>query len=272
MLRNQPQVWMRFLINLTVQSANRSELVQKLLKKLDPIVPVFYVPEGQADDYYSNGAKNVVSVSGVMPMKPKQLNSALKDYHNDIVITMDDDFNGCMVVDSKKKGKKIPFVELVEDTLEKFKVSEFNLAGFSTTSNPFYLRTTEDENYGMLTGQIFFHKPKSGILFDENMNEMEDLEYIIQHNVDKGILKVNKYVVDFHVYGRSEKLDLNYSGGYSGYRTKQTEYDTYLYMRKKHPNVFKGDLEYSKTADIYKKIDWKRISQNRNSFDLESFL
>lgn len=254
---------------VTVQSAKRPSRVKKLLEKLDPIVPVFYVPTDNVDSYHEAGATQIVPVSGTMPMKTKQLNRALLDNKGEIVVTMDDDLNGCMIVDENKKGKKIPFFDLLEQTVEKFKNVEAELAGFSTTSNPFYLRTTVDENYGMLTGQLFIHKSFGEVLFDENMNEMEDLDFIIQHHLHKGILKVNNFVVDFHVFGRNEKSDEKYSGGYSGYRTKETENETYMYLRKKHPSVFKGDLNYDKTADIYKKVDWKRIASPVNN--IESF-
>lgn len=254
---------------VTVQSAKRPESVKKLLEKLNPIVPIFYVPTEDVNSYREAGATQIVPVSGNMPMKTKQLNRALLDNKDNILVTMDDDLNGCMIVDTNKKGKKIPFVDLLEQTVEKFKTVEAELAGFSTTSNPFYLRTTKDEYYGMLTGQLFIHKSTGEVLFDENMNEMEDLDFIIQHHLHKGILKVNNFVVDFHVFGRNEKTDKKYSGGYRGYRTKESEQETYMYLRKKYPSVFKGDLNYSKTADIYKKVDWKRIADLENN--IESF-
>lgn len=254
---------------VTVQSAKRPSSVKKLLEKLDPIVPVFYVPTDNVDSYHEAGATQIVPVSGTMPMKTKQLNRALLDNKGEIVVTMDDDLNGCMIVDENKKGKKIPFVDLLEQTVEKFKSVEAELAGFSTTANPYFLRTTKDESYGMLKGGILFHKPNPNILFDENMKELEDLEFIIQHHLHKGILKVNNFVIDFHFFGQNEKSDEKYSGGYSGYRTKETENETYMYLRKKHPSVFKGDLSYAKTADIYKKVDWKRIANPVDN--IESF-
>lgn len=256
---------------VTIQSAKRPQSVKKLLEKLDPIVPIFYVPTDNVDSYHEAGAKQIVPVSGTMPMKSKQLNRALLDNIGEIVITMDDDLNGCIIVDSNKKGKKVPFVELANQTAEKFKNVEAELAGFSTTANPFYLRTTEDENYGMLKGGIFFHKPNSNILFDESMKELEDLDFIIQHHFHKGVLKVNSFVIDFHFFGQNEKSDKKYSGGYAGYRTKETETETYMYLRKKYPSAFKGDLSYAKTADIYKKIDWKRIANSTSTNNIESF-
>jgi len=256
---------------VTVQSAKRPSLVKKLLEKLDPINPVFYVPAEDLDSYHEAGAKQIVPVVGKMPMKTKQLNRALLDNVGEIVVTMDDDLNGCMIVDSNKKGKKIPFFDLIEQTVEKFKNVDAELAGFSTTTNPFYLRTTEDENWGMLKGGIFVHKASVNMLFDENMNELEDLDFIIRHHLHKKVLKVNNFVIDFHYFGQSEKLDKKYFGGYAGFRTKESEQETYMYLRKKYPEAFKSDLSYSKTADIYKKVDWKRLANLNNSNNIESF-
>lgn len=245
---------------VTVQSANRSEKVGALLKKIAPIDPIFYVPMWQVDDYKSAGANYVVGVDGVMPMKPKQLNAALNDFKGETIVTMDDDFVSCVSVTPDKKAKGCSMKDLIEQALEEFEKTDAELAGFSTTSNPFFLRTTESESFGMITGQILFHK-SNGILFDEDMNEMEDLEFIIQHHLHKGILKINRFVVNFHIFGRNENDDAKYSGGYKGFRTKETEFKTYNYMRNKHPTAFSNKIEYTKTADIPKRVMWEKLTE-----------
>ena len=254
---------------VTIQSANRSEKVGALLKKIAPINPIFYVPMWQVEDYKNAGAENVVGVDGVLPMKPKQLNAALKDYVGQTIVTMDDDYISCVRVSPDKKAKGCSLLELIEEALEEFKNTDAELAGFSTTSNPFFLQTTESEDHGMITGQILFHKC-NGVLFDEAMNEMEDLEYIIQHHLHKGILKINRFVVNFHIFGRNDAADEKYTGGYKGFRTKETEFQVYNYMRNKHPVAFSNNIGYTKTAEIPRKVQWKKLLE-RNNADLNSF-
>lgn len=262
---------------VTIQSANRSQNVSKIEEALGDIEPLWFVPEKCAEDYHKAGAKNIVPVVCDFPTKPsktKQLNEALEYGYksNDIVVTMDDDYHSSFEVfheEDKKKKRNKPLHELIKEMTCRLQKSQYNLAGIDMTTNLFFKNNVYQE-HGMVSGQILFHKPNK-IRFDEKLDFLEDLDYVINHHINYGgILRYNYYVIDFHIFGRSEKENLKYEGGYKEFRNlnKQTEILKYISTKYSHPYVqFPEETEVGKS--VHGKIKWKKLKIENS---LENFM
>lgn len=260
----------------TIQSSNRSSNVDLMQKALGEINPIWIVPEPEYNNYIKAGANQVLTVSGTMPLKTKQLNLALDigKKENKIVVTMDDDYEYSQEVyeeNGKKKTKKISLPDLIEDMVDKTIKTDYKLTGISATTNPFF-KTTELQNYGMLNGQIMFHKP-TDIRFDETLKFLEDMDYIIQHHITYGgIYRYNYFIAGFHIFGRSEKENAKYEGGYKNYRTNEDQIKIFRYLESKY------NTEYIKFSDnnvgetLTKKIKWKRLKEINENNSLERFI
>jgi hypothetical protein len=246
-------------------------MMQNALGELEPI---WFVPEDQVDEYEKVGAKHVIGVSGQMPMKTKQLNAALeygKDY--DVIVTMDDDFQSCkrvVVVDGKNKAESITLQTLIQEMIEKFYSSPYMLGGFEANTNLMW-KTVEQQTTGMILGQILFHKSNE-IRFDESLDFLEDLDFVIQHHFKyNGIFRYNYYAVNYHIFGRSEKTDLKYSGGYEGHRKIEKQQSILRYIEKKYNSEY---VKFSENTEIGKSvtrnIKWKKITEKPNK-SLEEF-
>lgn len=212
-------------VYLTIQSAGRPQNVKPMLKALAPIVPVWFVPFGQQDAYRAEGAL-VVPVVGEVPMKPKQLNEALKMAWNNgkIAVTMDDDYvrTKKLYVDAegKIKTRDVSLPDFLNEMLVEMLQSDYKLGGVSANMNPLWGAETSTD-YGMITGQVMFHK-LSHIRFDENMPMMEDLEIVLRHHQQfGGVMKNRSFLQEFHMMGRNAKSDATHSGGYANARNEQ---------------------------------------------------
>lgn len=237
---------------VTVQSANRSENVKILEEKIYPYEPTWFVPKNQEELYKKNGAKKTVGVDGIMPMKPLQLNAAL-DLGYDYTVTMDDDFQSAVAVTNDKKNFKVSFAEVLENSFEELKKSPYMLAGFPNTTNPFFTRY-ESQNYGMIFGGFLIHK-KNDIRFDNRIIAIEDLDVVIQHHMlYGGILRINRYLPTFHMYGRDKK---DYSGGFDKFRNEDSNVKTIQLLRQKYPGIIFEDKGVAQS--IHRKIKWKTL-------------
>lgn len=260
----------------TIQSSNRSSNVDLMQKALGKINPIWIVPEIEYNNYVKAGAKQVLTVSGDMPLKTKQLNLALNigKKENKIVLTLDDDYEYSQLVyeeNTKKKTKDISLYDLIDNLVYKFNKSEYKLAGISSTTNPFF-KSRELQNYGMLLGAIMFHKP-TDIRFDESLKFLEDMDYIIQHHIEYGgIYRYNYYIASFHIFGRSEKENAKHQGGYKNYRSNEEQIKIFRYLEEKY------NTEYIKFSDnnvgdtLTKKVKWKKLKEINETNSLERFI
>lgn len=209
---------------LTIQSANRPQNVRAMHEALGSLKPVWYVPTDQVEDYEAEGAQ-VVGVDGVMPMKPLQLNAALEDgwAKGLITVTMDDDYVRTkeLVTDGTKiTTRNIELEDFLGHILVEMLLSPYKLGGISPNLNPLW-GSQKSTDYGMITGQVMFHKP-SHVKFDTAMPMMEDLEIVIRHHSEfGGVVKNRRYLQEFHMMGRNEKSDLTHTGGYAGLRNEE---------------------------------------------------
>ena len=260
----------------TIQSSNRSSNVDLMQKALGKIEPIWIVPEPEYNNYIKAGANQVLTVSGEMPLKTKQLNLALDigKKEKKIVLTLDDDYEYSQLVyekNTKKKTKDISLCDLIDNLVDKFKESEYKLAGISSTTNPFF-KSRELQNYGMLLGAIMFHKP-TDIRFDESLKFLEDMDYIIQHHIQYGgIYRYNYYIAGFHIFGRSEKENAKYEGGYKNYRSDEEQLKIFRYIENKY-NTEHIKFSTHKVGDsLTKKIKWKKLKEINENNSLERFI
>lgn len=209
---------------VAVTSANRPQNVASIEAALAPIRPLWFVPYSQAEDYVAAGA-DVVSVEGELPMKPKQLNAALAYGwgQGKIVATMDDDYVSTkrVYLDSgKTRTRDVTLPDFIVQVFAEFMEHPAKVAGVTTNLNPLWASESSTD-YGMITGQILFHKPND-VRFDESLPMMEDLDYVINHHVTHGrVMKVRRYVQEFHMMGRNEKSDATHTGGYAQLRNAE---------------------------------------------------
>lgn len=221
----------------------------------------WFVPRDQKKAYFDAGAVNIVEVNGSLPMKAKQCNAAI-DYAADIIVTMDDDFVSASIANDRK-SQKYSLMELLKSAKQEFLRSEFKLAGFSSSSNPFFTDPNKPiSHHGMITGQCLLHKFDSKIRFDENVKMLEDLEFIINHHVTYGgVLKLNHHLVKF-------KMNEN-PGGYQGWRTQEMQQETIDYILSKYNNnaalIFDEDHEVGK--NFHKRVKWKQLKNGLSNID-----
>ena len=240
---------------VTIQSAGRTRQVDKMLQFLAPIIPIWYVPAVQAEAYERAGAK-VRSVEGILPMKPKQLNAALEDGFAEgrYVITMDDDFVGARIA---KEGPRVELPDIVRDLYYELEKSALQMALCSTDGWQLRNGPMKPAKYGMGMGALHAHKP-GPLRYDENLKQVEDLDYVIQHHLSYGgVVLLRKYVVEFDEYkpGKSR----NYSGGYANYRNGGGVSDTVRYLSEKYPILEFEDMPVNES--IFDKIRWQSFAR-----------
>jgi len=229
--------------------------------ELYPIVPTWYVPASQAEDYEKAGAV-VKPVEGTLPMKPKQQNAALDDGFAEgrIVVLMDDDFLKAEMRDWDQPEKfvvvKVPLLYVIKNMVDELEQSSKYLA---INAHMFNMRWSRPDSagYGNGAGVIMVHKPNP-LRYDEQMNDTEDLDMVIQHHLHYGgLVKLRRFNAEFHFFKPhfDGGKDKNYSGGYEGYRTDETVMATARYLNKKYPS-----LEFEEVGvnlNMFKNIKWR---------------
>ena len=153
------------MVNITIQSYGRPENVENMMKALDGLHAVWYVPESQATDYIATGAEVYGVEEKQYPMKTLQQNAALENgfRNGKNVITMDDDFEKAIRVRKCENNETIVEQEevnlrhLIETLDSAMSTTPFKLGGYHSNHNPFWCHNNP-KYYGMLTGQILYHK------------------------------------------------------------------------------------------------------------------
>lgn len=189
--------------------------------------PQWYVPQGQGMLYSNAGATRVIEVEGIMPMKAKQLNTALQDgfSRNEVVVSLDDDFVSAKrfyLENDKRKTMVITLTEAIIQMLYSLnEYPQYKVAGRSAGLNPLFA-TTKIKYTGNIAGQLLVQTPNE-VRYDENLKSHVDTDYCMAHHAQwGGVLFHSDLLVDFHMYGRNKKSDEKYSGGLSGYRNEAT--------------------------------------------------
>ena len=248
----------------TIQSCGRHKNISRMEEFFGKDV-MWFVPTDEVKNY--SEARNVIGVDGELPMKSKQLNAAL-DYGfsngYDFVVTSDDDLQKCIQVyyneENKKRGKVVEnYLEIIESTCKILKHSKYYLAGYPTTSNPFFSNTGH-KNYGMLSGGILIHKRLSSIKFDEDLKTSEDFDFILQnHKTYGGVVKHDEFLFCYEVEGRTKKL----SGGYQGHRSLDNHKNSIEKMIEKHNSHPHIEVFYTDPGESnHNKVKWRKFKDN----------
>ena len=250
------------MILVAVISANRPNQVAEMEAALAGLKPNWYVPIAQVNDYLDAGAKQVIGVEGIMPMKSKQLNKALDDgfKENKIVVTLDDDYNNIkktIEVEGKLKTQPYSLRQAIQDLVDSLEDSDFYLAGVGASLNALF-SGVGIKYRGKVNGQLMAQKPNI-VRYDENLKSQVDFEYCLAHHAQhNGVIIHKSLLVDFHMFGRSENKDRNYQGGLSGYRTIETNLESAKVMSERYGIYVEAEqVGGSRKSRIqYKNIKW----------------
>lgn len=246
---------------IAIISAKRTYQVPTMEALLSSMKPIWYVPADQKEDYLKAGAKMVIGVEGVMPMKSKQLNRALEDGFalGETVVTMDDDFQSVRKtyeIDGKLVVKPYSLKLAIEDLEKHLKNSPYHLAGVGVSLNAFF-NGVGIKNHGKIHGNLCVHTPNV-VRYDENLGASEDTEYALAHHAEHGGVVFDKsLLVEFHVFGRNPNKDKLYDGGYAECRNEETAEMAAKIMSERYGQ----DIDGVKPGVSRKnKISWKKVS------------
>jgi hypothetical protein len=249
----------------SIQSANRPFNVERMNAALSGCEFFWFVPKSQLSEYKSSGAKNIIGVSGKIPMKSKQLNAALRYGYSrgyEYVATMDDDYNRSLLMldpENKNAKRQISLPEAIDILSKELKDSKFFMAGMCFSTNPFFSPYVT-KYYGLLTGQLNVHK-KNKIFYDEDVRYGSvDLDMCIQQHITHGgVVKVNRVLCDFDMLGRTKSI----VGGFENLRSAEKVSSTLAYLMKKYRNYsdyLKIDDKGAGTANHHK-IKWAKLGE-----------
>jgi|688.fasta_scaffold06574_11 hypothetical protein len=254
------------MITYTIQSANRSFTVPVMSKVLSDVEHFWFVPKGSENSYKEAGAKNVIPVEGTLPMKSKQLNAAL-DFsfnRNTYCVTMDDDWISSKVLDivnGKKKSKDMHLSQIIDEMYSQLSVSPYYIAGVTSNTNPFYANDSISKK-GMISGQFILHKSQDNVRFDNDVSCIEDFDYVVAHHIKYGgLLKFNKFLVNFHMINRGNYKN-NGVGGYDlNIRKEENLLNNIKYIEEKwnNPNLIIQYNGFGKS--LHKKVKWSKLNE-----------
>lgn len=248
--------------HIAVISAKRPYQVSIMETVLSGMNPTWYVPVEQKEDYLKEGAKKVVGVEGVMPMKAKQLNQALNDGFalNETVVTMDDDYHAIkktFEIEGKLVVKPYTLRLGIQELEDSLKDSPYHLAGVGVSLNAFF-NGVGIKNHGKIHGNLCVHTPNV-VRYDESVVGSEDTEYSLAHHAEHGGVVFHKsLLVDFDVFGRNPSKDKLYNGGYADCRNEETARMAAKIMSERYGlNIDGVEPGISrKNKIIWKKVAW----------------
>ena len=168
---------MKYLI--TCISHNRHENIEYFFEKVGTDKIIFFVKDKQDEiNYIKNGAKKVIISGSLMDSR----NAAL-DYcfsYNKICIQLSDDLNKIAVNDfsGKRIAKFVTVVDVLDNVLFDFIDSDYYLAGFPPTDNPFFALKQKEFNK-FIVGDFIIVKPNA-LKFDTKLRLKEDYDYTLQ--------------------------------------------------------------------------------------------
>lgn len=238
---------MKYLI--TCISHNRHENIEYFFEKVGTDKIIFFVKDKQDEiNYIKNGAKKVIISGSLMDSR----NAAL-DYcfaYDRICIQLSDDLNKITVNDfsGKRTAKFVTVVDVLDNVLFDFINSDYYLAGFPPTDNPFFaLKQIEYNKF--IVGDFIIVKPNH-LKFDINLRLKEDYDYTLQHiKHHKGCVRYGSYLNTFKHYSNK--------GGAVAYRTSDLEQETINYLKQKWGDCIKLNPKR-----------YNEILLNRNSFNI----
>lgn len=234
---------------ITCISHNRHENVKDFFEKVGTEDVVFFVKDQtDIDNYKLNGAKKVIASGNLMDSR----NAAL-DYCfnvNSICIELSDDLESIMVNDftGKRTKEYVTVLKALENIMPKFIESDYCLAGFPPTNNPFFALNEYDLNK-FIVGDFLIVKP-TRIRFDENLKLKEDYDFCLSFmKLKGGCIRYADYLMSFKHYSNK--------GGAVDYRTSGLEQKTIKYLIEKWGECIKLNTKRE-----------NEILLNKNSFKI----
>lgn len=210
---------------LTCISHNRHENLHNFFTKVGTDDIIFFVKDqNDYDLYHKNGAKNVIISGTLINSRNKSLDYCFN--LNSICVQLSDDLENIMINDFTGKYTKVyvNVLDVLNDVLNNFINSQYYLAGFPPTSNPYF--TLNEYNYNkFIIGDFIIVKPND-LRFDNNLKLKEDYDYTLQHIKNYGgCIRYGKFLNKFkHYYNK---------GGAVDYRTDILEQQTIDYLLRK---------------------------------------
>ena len=184
-------------------------------------------------------------------MKPIQVNKALDDYKDyDVVAVLDDD--NLYII--RKEDKKVLRMKQCVRTMAKALInSPYSMAGpysgVNTSWAPGQVKS------GRVPGAMMLVKTSTELRFDSDIIGMADLDYCIQHHVEKkGVLLCGDYCLK-NEWSTNE-------GGYQDYRTQENMQETVNSLESKWSEYgCKFWLDFDRQNPIGFRIPWKKLTQ-----------
>lgn len=220
---------------ITCISHNRHENIQKFFDVVGTNKITFFVKhQTDVENYKLNGALNVIASGSLMDSRNAALDYCFKQ--GKVCIELSDDLENIMINDftGKRTKQYVTVIEVLNDIMPQFINSEYYLAGFPPTNNPFFaLKPTELNKF--IVGDFLIIKPTE-LRFDTNMRLKEDYDFCLQFMKEKGgCIRYGKYLMSFKHYSNK--------GGAVSYRTEQLEQQTIKYLINKWGECIKLNIK-----------------------------
>jgi hypothetical protein len=97
---------------------------------------------------------------------------------------------------------------------------------------------------------------------------MEDLDLVIHHHIrHKGVMKVRRFVQEFHMMGRNDKSDATHDGGYARLRNEERLALAVEIMNHKYRNFDEVVIENNGLGNSsHKKVNFRKLTENPQVF------
>jgi len=209
-----------------VISHNRPQNTKWIIMRLWLEDITFVVWEWQERLYKMFWAKKVVGWYGLMEARNFALEDAFKN--NAYCLQVSDDFTQWyenVIVDWKKKWKKIEIKKIVESVYKELSDSDYYFAWLSPTTNALNYTWKDVSNHNFVVWDFIMFKPNP-LRFDENIRLKEDYDMTCQHLKEYwGVVRCNKYSINFKHYDNA--------GGAVEYRNTKLEQKTISQLKRK---------------------------------------
>ncbi len=241
---------------ITCISHNRHENIKKFYDVVGTNEITFFVKDQtDVEKYKQNGALNVIASGSLMDSRNAALEYCFKQ--GKICIELSDDLENIMLNDftGKRTKKYVTVIDVLNDIVPVFINSEYYLAGFPPTNNPFFALNPEELNK-FIVGDFLIIKP-TRLRFDTNLKLKEDYDFCLQFMKEKGgCIRYGKYLMSFKHYSNK--------GGAVDYRTTKLEQETINYLVKKWGDCIrlntKRENEILLNRNSYKILNSKQIN------------
>lgn len=249
---------------LAIISTKRPKNVSFMQKICEPFECVWFVNEGEADEYIKAGAHYVnESASNICEARNNALNAAYR--RNLPCIQISDDLKNIKTISLDQKGNRATNFITVEQTInaliEQIKINNSYFGGVAINSNPLNY-TGKDISIDKLIVNDFICMMPSQWKFDERLPLKEDYDMCVQQLLHGNkIIRLNNILCDFP-HRQNE-------GGANTYRNDTTEAEATRKLMVKWPQY----IIPHRTRGGQVSLNYKAIREHLNGNDsLKNFL